>query len=76
MDTDIPIVVTKIGYVIPVAVLSTIFLSVGTGLYSILQPGSSAGLWIGFQILAGIGSGAGLQLVRTLLVLRWMIATC
>ncbi|KAI2463106.1 MFS general substrate transporter [Annulohypoxylon bovei var. microspora] len=57
--------VTKIGYVIPVAIFSTIFLSVGSGLYSILQPGSSTGKWVGFQILGGIGSGAGLQLAIT-----------
>ncbi|KAI5920338.1 MFS general substrate transporter [Camillea tinctor] len=54
--------VTKIGYVIPVAIFSTIFLSIGSGLYSILQPNSSTGQWIGFQILGGVGSGAGLQL--------------
>ncbi|ROW03046.1 hypothetical protein VMCG_05700 [Cytospora schulzeri] len=54
--------VTKIGYVIPVAVFSTVFLSIGSGLYSILQPHSSTGKWVGFQILAGVGSGAGLQL--------------
>ncbi|KAI1210031.1 MFS general substrate transporter [Annulohypoxylon truncatum] len=57
--------VTKIGYVIPVAIFSAIFLSVGSGLYSILQPGSSTGKWVGFQILGGIGSGAGLQLAIT-----------
>ncbi|KAI3393978.1 hypothetical protein diail_3339 [Diaporthe ilicicola] len=55
-------VVTKIGYVIPVAIFSTVFLSIGTGLYSLLQPGTSIGQWIGFQILAGVGFGAGLQL--------------
>ncbi|KAH7087027.1 major facilitator superfamily domain-containing protein [Paraphoma chrysanthemicola] len=56
------VAVSKIGYVIPVAVFSTVFLSIGTGLYSLLQPGSSSGKWIGFQILGGIGFGAGLQL--------------
>ncbi|KAK8017143.1 major facilitator superfamily domain-containing protein [Apiospora marii] len=55
-------IVTKIGFVIPVAAFSAVFLSVGTGLYSILQPGSPTGYWVGFQILAGVGSGAGLQL--------------
>ncbi|KAI2603716.1 MFS general substrate transporter [Hypoxylon sp. NC1633] len=54
--------VSKIGYVIPVAIFSTVFLSVGSGLYSILRPGSPTGQWVGFQILGGIGSGAGLQL--------------
>lgn len=58
--------VTKTGYVIPPAIFSTIFLSIGTGLYSLLQPGTPTGQWIGFQILAGVGFGAGLQLVRPL----------
>ncbi|KAI0868536.1 MFS general substrate transporter [Hypoxylon argillaceum] len=59
------VAVTKIGYVIPVGIFSAIFLSVGSGLYSLLQPGSSTGKWVGFQILGGIGSGAGLQLAIT-----------
>ncbi|KUJ06911.1 MFS transporter [Mollisia scopiformis] len=56
------ILISKIGYVIPVAIFSTVFNSVGTGLYSLLQPGTSSGQWIGFQILGGVGFGAGLQL--------------
>lgn len=55
--------VSKIGYVIPVAIFSTVFLAIGTGLYSLLRPGTSSGKWIGFQILGGVGFGAGLQLV-------------
>ncbi|PQE03128.1 efflux pump protein [Rutstroemia sp. NJR-2017a BBW] len=54
-------IIMKIGYVIPLAIFSTILLSVGSGLYSLLGPHSSAGEWVGFQIIAGIGSGAGLQ---------------
>jgi hypothetical protein len=56
--------VSKIGYVIPLAFFSTIFLSVASGLYSLLQPGSPTGEWVGFQVIGGIGSGAGLQVVR------------
>lgn len=63
---DVLVSVTKIGYVIPAAVFSTVFLSVGSGLYSSLQPGSSTGEWVGFQIIHGIGSGAVLQLVYPL----------
>lgn len=55
------ILLTKIGYVIPLAIFSTVLLSIASGLYSSLQPSSPVGWWIGFQILAGIGSGAGLQ---------------
>jgi hypothetical protein len=54
----------KIGYVIPLALFSTILLSIASGLYSLLQPGSPTGQWVGFQIISGIGSGAGLQVVR------------
>ncbi|KAF7904576.1 hypothetical protein EAF00_001910 [Botryotinia globosa] len=54
-------IIMKIGYVIPLAFFSTVFLSVASGLYSLLQPGSSTGKWVGFQIIGGIGSGAGLQ---------------
>ncbi|RMZ90170.1 hypothetical protein DV736_g2586, partial [Chaetothyriales sp. CBS 134916] len=49
------------GYVMPLAFFSTIFLSIASGLYSLLQPGSPAREWVGFQIIGGIGSGAGLQ---------------
>ncbi|KAK6070015.1 MFS multidrug transporter [Seiridium cupressi] len=55
------LIITKMGYVIPLALFSTIFLSTASGLYSLLQPGSPTGEWVGFQIIGGIGSGAGLQ---------------
>ncbi|KAI0827238.1 hypothetical protein F5Y06DRAFT_236645 [Hypoxylon sp. FL0890] len=44
------VVGSKIGYVIAVAVFSTVFLSIGSGLYSFLQPGTPSGQWLGFQI--------------------------
>ncbi|EFE44107.1 hypothetical protein TRV_01125 [Trichophyton verrucosum HKI 0517] len=44
------------------SVAGTILLSLGSGFYSILQPGSPTGYWIGFQLLAGIGSGISMQL--------------
>jgi hypothetical protein len=56
--------VMKIGYVVPPAILGTVLLSIGSGLYSILQPSSSTGQWVGFQILSGVCSGASLQMVR------------
>lgn len=54
----------KIGYVIYLAIPGTILLSIGSGLYSILRPGSPTGWWVGFQIIAGFGSGLSMQLVR------------
>lgn len=55
--------VQKTGFVIPIAIIGTILLSIGSGLYSLLQPGSPTGWWVGFQILAGVGSGLSMQLV-------------
>lgn len=48
----------------PFGFTSSTLLSVASGLYSLLQPGSPTGEWVGFQIIGGIGSGAGLQVVR------------
>jgi hypothetical protein len=56
--------VMAVGYVIPLAALSTVLLSIASGLYSILRPNSPTGWWVGFQILGGAGSGLGLQVVR------------
>ncbi|KJK79855.1 hypothetical protein H634G_04094 [Metarhizium anisopliae BRIP 53293] len=56
------VLLQKIGFVIPLAIVGTILLAVGSGLYSLLQPGSPTGYWVGFQILAGIGSGLSMQL--------------
>ena len=56
--------VQKMGYVIPLAIVGTILLSIGSGLYSLLEPGSPTGHWVGYQILAGVGSGLSMQLVR------------
>ncbi|KAI2464678.1 efflux pump [Annulohypoxylon bovei var. microspora] len=55
-------ILQKTGYVIPIAIFSLVLSSIGTGLMSTLQADSSVGRWVGFQILAGVGSGAGLQL--------------
>ncbi|CAG8955746.1 hypothetical protein HYFRA_00011012 [Hymenoscyphus fraxineus] len=54
-------VLQKTGYVIPIAIFSLVISSIGTGLMSTLEANSSVGKWVGFQILAGVGSGAGLQ---------------
>ncbi|KAI0018864.1 major facilitator superfamily domain-containing protein [Xylariomycetidae sp. FL0641] len=52
----------KVGYIIPLALFSTVLLSIGSGLYSLLQPNSPTGYWVGFQIIAGVGSGTGMQM--------------
>lgn len=58
--------VQKIGYIIPITLFASVFLSTGTGLLSLLQPDTSTARWVGFQILVGVGFGAGLQMVCVL----------
>jgi hypothetical protein len=55
-------VLQKMGFVIPVAIFALVLSSIGTGLLSTLRASTSVGKWVGFQILAGVGSGASLQL--------------
>ncbi|KAI1160772.1 major facilitator superfamily domain-containing protein [Nemania serpens] len=56
------VLVTKIGFVPPFALVSAALTAIGTGLFSLFQPNTSTGMWIGFQILAGAGRGMGLQM--------------
>lgn len=58
-------VVVKVGYVPPFALFAAALTAIGTGLYSLLQPHSSTGKWVGFQIITGLGTGAGLQMVSS-----------
>jgi hypothetical protein len=37
-------------------------MTIGSGLYYTLDPNSSAGSWIGYQIVAGVGIGIVMQL--------------
>ncbi|KAI1463637.1 major facilitator superfamily domain-containing protein [Daldinia caldariorum] len=46
------VILQKTGFIIPIAVVGTVFLSLG----------SSTGDWVGFQILGGIVSGLSMQL--------------
>ncbi|KAJ8122846.1 hypothetical protein ONZ43_g1058 [Nemania bipapillata] len=55
-------VLQKTGYVFPYAIFALVLSSVGVGLMSTLRATSSVGEWVGYQILAGVGSGTGLQL--------------
>ncbi|KAF7344330.1 Major facilitator transporter-like protein [Mycena sanguinolenta] len=51
----------KTGYVWPFLVVAPVFLGVGSGLLYLLNTSSSTGKIIGFQIIAGIGVGLGMQ---------------
>lgn len=51
----------KIGYYVPVMLLSPVLCSIGAGLLSTLSVSSSHSQWIGYQILFGFGVGLGFQ---------------
>ncbi|CAK1354643.1 uncharacterized protein RHO25_001576 [Cercospora beticola] len=53
---------TLFGYYTPLLWLSAVLLSIGAGLLSTWEVDSSRTVWIWYQILFGLGAGAGLQL--------------
>lgn len=52
---------TQFGYYTPFMLISTVLMAIGSGLLSTLEVHSSTGMWIGYQLIFGIGSGAGFQ---------------
>ncbi|KAJ7136671.1 major facilitator superfamily domain-containing protein [Mycena epipterygia] len=54
-------IVGKLGYYWHFLVVSPILLAVGSGLLYTLNPTTSSAKIIGFQILAGVGTGMGMQ---------------
>jgi len=54
--------VTKIGYYSPFMWLGSAVFCVGAGLLYTLKVTSPAGIWIGYQIVAGAGSGMAVQI--------------
>ena len=64
-------VVTKTGWFTPPALVGPIIAIAGCGLLTTLQPDTSTGKWVGYQILTGGGVGIGYQqgLVATQAVL-------
>ncbi|KAF7364345.1 Major facilitator transporter-like protein [Mycena sanguinolenta] len=54
-------IIGKFGYYWPFLLVAPCFLAVGSGLLYTLTPSSSGASLIGFQILAGIGTGMGMQ---------------
>ncbi|OJJ42585.1 hypothetical protein ASPZODRAFT_104998 [Penicilliopsis zonata CBS 506.65] len=51
----------RVGYYLPFGVASAAFNLISTALLTTLTPTSSTGVWIGFQILQGVGRGLGFQ---------------
>ncbi|KAJ5032371.1 uncharacterized protein L3040_008976 [Drepanopeziza brunnea f. sp. 'multigermtubi'] len=53
--------VTLLGYYTPFMLAGTVFAAVGAGLLSTFTPETNHSAWIGYQCIAGIGVGLGLQ---------------
>ncbi|KAI1191978.1 major facilitator superfamily domain-containing protein [Nemania serpens] len=54
--------ITKTGHAIPLRVASAVIATVGAGLLYTLDIGTSSGKWIGYQVIAALGWGAGFQI--------------
>ncbi|KAH7079834.1 major facilitator superfamily domain-containing protein [Paraphoma chrysanthemicola] len=54
--------VTKTGIAAPFLAASSVVVTVSAGLLYTLDVGTSTGKWVGYQILAGLGYGMGLQI--------------
>lgn len=53
----------RLGYYLPFALFSGVTTTVGNGLVSTFNARTSSAQWIGYQVLMGIGRGAGMQMV-------------
>ncbi|KAI9708998.1 MAG: hypothetical protein M1812_007811 [Candelaria pacifica] len=54
--------ITTFGWYTPFMWFGAAVFTIGAAMLSTLKVGSSAGRWIGYQILAGTGAGAGIQI--------------
>ena len=54
--------ITAFGYWRPIMVWASILAAVGSGCLYTLNIGTTAGYWIGYQTLAGVGLGLGFQI--------------
>lgn len=54
--------VQKTGYVIPYALVASALTAIGNGLLALYSPSTPVGKWVGYQLIAGIGRGLGLQM--------------
>ena len=53
--------VSSVGYYAPCIIACSILMSIGAGLLTTLRVDSGKAEWIGFQVLAGLGMGLGMQ---------------
>ncbi|MCJ1392052.1 hypothetical protein MMC18_004919 [Xylographa bjoerkii] len=54
--------ITSFGWYVPFMWIGAAIFTVGAGMLYTLQVNSGAGMWIGYQILTGIGAGASVQI--------------
>lgn len=54
-------IITRTGYYVPFMYLSTILVSVGSGLITTFTLSTGHSAWIGYQVLFGFGLGVGMQ---------------
>ncbi|KAH6860625.1 MFS transporter [Alternaria rosae] len=54
--------ITVVGWYAPFMWFGSAIFAIGAGMLYTLKVGSPPGQWIGYQILAGIGAGAGVQI--------------
>ncbi|KAI7968686.1 hypothetical protein EIK77_005702 [Talaromyces pinophilus] len=57
--------VTAVGYYTPFLIASSALVAIGAGLVTLYDVDTSTGKWIGYQIVLGMGTGAGLQVPMT-----------
>jgi hypothetical protein len=51
----------KVGYYTPFAYICAVLAPIGTGLISTWKPDTNHSMWIGYQVIAGLGLGLGFQ---------------
>ncbi|OPB45969.1 hypothetical protein A0O28_0060890 [Trichoderma guizhouense] len=54
--------VQRTGYVIPYALAASALTAIGNGLLALYSPSTPVGKWVGYQLIAGLGRGLGLQM--------------
>jgi hypothetical protein len=57
----VAVIIQKIGYYVPALLVAPVLAATGSGMLSTLIPSSSSVEWIGYQIIYGLGVGAGAQ---------------
>ncbi|KAF8850711.1 MFS multidrug transporter [Acephala macrosclerotiorum] len=56
------ILVSRVGYYLPISVVSATLNAISGGLISTWTPTTSTANWVGYQILAGVGRGSSMQM--------------